>query len=73
MYNKGHSYSRWYFVYEEHFKDIPYPDMEIPPYTYQNSDGGETWVLFSGDRFGHSVKVECVGCIVDFLNSVDVR
>ena len=58
---------------EEHFKDIPYPDMEIPPYTYQNSDNGEAWVLFSGDKVGHSVKVECVGDIVDFLNGSNLR
>ena len=60
-------------MYEEHFKDIPYPDTEVPPYTYQKMDSGEAWILFSGDKFGSSVKVECVGYIVDFLNSTNLR
>ena len=58
---------------EEHFKDIPYPDLEIPPYTYQKADNGESWILLSGDKIGSSVKVSCVGYIVDFLNSIDLR
>ena len=58
---------------EEHFKGIPYPDMEIPPYTYQNTDTGESWVLFSGDKIGSSVRIDCVGHIVDFLNSTNLR
>jgi len=60
-------------MYEEHFKDIPYPDTEVPPYTYQKMDSGEAWILFSGDKFGSSVKVECVGYIVDFLNGTNLR
>ena len=60
-------------MYEEHFKDIPYPDLEIPPYTYQKADNGESWILLSGDKIGSSVKVSCVGYIVDFLNSIDLR
>jgi hypothetical protein len=58
-------------MYEEHFKDIPYPDMDTPSYTYQNLDNGECWVLFSGDKVGSSVKVGCVGDIVVFLNSIE--
>ena len=73
MYNRKYTQLRLYLVDEEHFKHIPYPDMEIPPYTYQNTDNGECWVLYSGERVGRSVKVKCVGYIVDFLNSSDLR
>jgi len=55
---------------EEHFKDTPYPDLEIPPYTYQNVDEGECWVLFMGKKVGESVKSESVGELVDFLNTL---